>query len=116
MRRFDQQQIGVAQGQVLLFSDFKHDGEMWTGAGPREILQDVRFDTPFRDPPVVHVAVSMWDTDAGSNQRGDVTAVDVTAEGYTLRFGTWGDTRIARLRILWTAIGAARDPDLWDVD
>ena len=30
-------------------------------------------------------------------------------------FRTWGDTRVARMRIAWIAIGALSDEDDWDV-
>jgi hypothetical protein len=30
-------------------------------------------------------------------------------------FQTWGDTKVARVRIAWMAIGELSDDDLWDV-
>jgi hypothetical protein len=32
-----------------------------------------------------------------------------------LVFRTWADTRVARIRADWTAIGAVRDEEDWDV-
>jgi len=39
----------------------------------------------------------------------------VTATGFEIVFRTWADTRIARIRADWIAIGPARDEEDWDV-
>jgi hypothetical protein len=36
--------------------------------------------------------------------------------GFDLRFCTWGDTRIGRVRIGWQAIGPMKDDEMWDVE
>ena len=107
--------IGIEQGSTILFSDFADDGEMWTGSGPREVRHVQQFKESFGDPPVVTVAVSMWDIAHQTNSRADITAEKVTASGFELVFRTWADTRIARIRADWMAIGPARDEDDWDV-
>jgi hypothetical protein len=107
--------IGVDQGTRILFSDFAHDGAMWTGEGPREARQGQVFREPFLGPPVVTVGISMWDIDRKTNSRVDITAENVTATGFEIVFRTWGDTRIARIRADWIAIGQLRDEDAWDV-
>lgn len=114
MRRFSGR-IGIEQGSKILFSDFAHDGAMWTGSGPREVRQRQIFKEPFLEPPVVSVGVSMWDIDHMTNSRVDITAETVTAKGFEIVFRTWADTRIARLRADWMAIGPVRDEDDWDV-
>jgi hypothetical protein len=48
--------------------------------------------------------------------RMDVQAEAVNAQGFAAVFRTWGDTRIARVRVGWQAIGAASHPDNWQVD
>jgi hypothetical protein len=107
--------IGVQQGSRILFSDFAHDGAMWTGSGPREVRQIQSFDEPFLEPPAVTVGISMWDIDHQANARVDISADNVTATGFEIVFRTWSDSRIARIRADWMAIGAARDEDDWDV-
>lgn len=97
-----------------MFSAYQDGGEMWTGHGPRAAREPVRFDEPFLAPPVVQVAITMWDIDQQSNQRADISAEDVTAEGFTLVFKTWGDTRVARVRADWIAIGAVPHEDDWE--
>lgn len=107
--------IGIDQGSRILFNDFAHDGAMWTGDGPREARQFQPFAQPFLEPPVVMVGVSMWDIDRKTNSRLDISADAISAEGFEIVFRTWGDTRIARIRADWTAIGPVRGEDEWDV-
>lgn len=115
MRRLNKHLIGVDQGSVLMFSDFESGGPMWTGTGPRESRQGVRFAAAFARAPAVQVSVTMWDSDRRTNQRCDLTAEAVTVAGFTLVFRTWGDSRVARLRADWLAIGELPDEDDWDV-
>lgn len=115
MHRVNANQIGLEQGSKVLFSDFEHDGDMWTGQGPREIRVKETFAEAFRAPPLVHLSISMWDLDQNTNQRGDIAAEAVTAEGFDIVFRTWADTRVARIRCDWLAIGEVSDEDLWDV-
>jgi H-type lectin domain len=114
MIRFTQG-IGVQQGSRVLFSDFADDGVMWTGQGARESRHVVTFREPFAAAPVVIVGLSMWDMDHRTNPRADLVAEDITEKGFHLVFRTWGDTRVARVRADWTAIGGLRDEDNWDV-
>lgn len=100
----------------MMFTDFAHDGPMWTGSGPRESRQAVRFAEAFAAPPAVLVTISLWDADGRTNLRADIAAENVTETGFDLVFRTWADTRIARIRADWTAIGAVRDEDMWDLD
>jgi hypothetical protein len=104
---------GVDQGTITLFSDFESGGEMWTGTGPREARLKVTFSAPFRSVPSVHVTLSMLDIDRRHNQRFDLAAEAVTASGFEAVFRTWDDTKIARARATWMAIGALEDEDDW---
>lgn len=116
MRRFDHFAVGVSSGSTLLFSAFEHDGQMWTGHGPRTELTFVRFSEPFHEPPVVHVSLSMWDVSVAANQRADIKATEITCESFVIRFQTWGDTRVARVRADWLAIGPVAHVDQFDAD
>lgn len=115
MKRFSAQTIGIQQGSRVLFSDFADGGVMWTGQGPRESRHIVRFPERFTEAPVVSVAMTMWDMDQKTNSRADLSAEQITEEGFHLVFKTWGDTRVARVRADWTAIGRAKDEDDWDL-
>lgn len=114
MKRFSGP-FGIEQGTRILFSDFAHDGAMWTGSGPREVRQAQSFKEAFLAPPVVTVGISMWDMDHKTNSRVDILAENVTATGFEIVFRTWGDTRVARVRADWMALGAVKDDDNWDV-
>lgn len=113
MKRLENHLIGIDQGDVILFSDFEDGGEMWTGRGQRERRRAVAFSEAFKTPPSVHVSVSMWDVDTKTTLRADVSAEAVSAEGFEIVFRTWGDTRVARVRVAWMAMGALRQPDEW---
>ncbi|MFM7446404.1 MAG: H-type lectin domain-containing protein [Tabrizicola sp.] len=107
--------IGIQQGTRVLFSDFADGGLMWTGNGNRESRFHVTFKTAFTDVPAVQVSISMWDMDHQANSRADITAENITPKGFHIVFKTWGDTKVARVRADWMAIGTVRDEDDWDV-
>lgn len=115
VKRITSGSVGIAQGSQVLFSDFANGGVMWTGHGPRERRHSVIFDQAFLAVPTVMVAISMWDLDQQTNARADISSENVTATGFDLVFKTWGDTRVARIRGDWTAIGPiiADDDDGW---
>lgn len=115
MKRISIHSIGVQQGSKILFSDFADGGPMWTGHGPREVRHAIRFRESYVEAPAVTVSISMWDLDRRSNTRADIAAENVTARGFDLVFRTWGDSRVARIRADWMAIGAARGEDDWDL-
>lgn len=115
MRKLQNHLIGVAQGARQLFSDFEDGGAMWTGRGPREVRVKVRFDEPFKTRPSVHASLAMFDIDRETNQRADLSVGAVDVEGFELVFRTWGDTRVARARADWMAVGEVRADDEWDV-
>lgn len=115
MKRLQNSLVGLEQGDVVLFSDFEDGGEMWTGTGPRERRRAVQFSEAFRDAPMVHTSISLWDVDTKSPVRVEVTAENITPRGFDIVFRTWLDTRIARLRVAWMAIGELPHEDDWDV-
>ena len=116
MQRLRTNLVGVDQGSVVLFSDFEDGGEMWTGRGAREALTTILYNGVFLNPPTVSVNISMWDMDQETNIRADVSTAQITREGFQIIFKTWGDTRIARVRSTWTAIGEVKSEEDWDVD
>ncbi|WP_325168832.1 H-type lectin domain-containing protein [Paracoccus caeni] len=99
----------------MMFSAFEDDGPMWSGEGPRLVRQAIRFPATFRRAPVVQVSISMWDVDGAGNQRADISSENIDAEGFDLVFRTWGDTRVARIRADWMAIGEVMHPDDFQV-
>ncbi|MCT4610937.1 MAG: H-type lectin domain-containing protein [Pelagimonas sp.] len=115
MRKFGSSSIGIDQGNTEVFSDFGSGGEMWKGSGSRERRMPVKFSETFKSPPAVHVSLSLWDMDQGANVRADISADKITKEGFELVFRTWSDTRVARVRMNWMAIGDVVSADDWDL-
>ncbi len=115
MTRILHGQMGIQQGTRILFSDFATGGPMWTGQGDRAIRERVPFAEGFREAPAVMLGISLWDMDHQTNMRADLRAENVGRDGFDLVFHTWGDTRIARIRVDWTALGPMKDEDDWDV-
>jgi hypothetical protein len=116
MRRIRANLLGMEQGEVVLFSDFDNDGPMWTGEGARQVRQMVTFEEPFLEVPIVRVWLTMWDIAHTATSRIDIAAWDVKTDSFAIVFRTWGDTRVARVRAAWMALGPLPDDDLWDVD
>jgi len=107
--------VGLDQGNVDLFSDFASGGEMWTGHGTRERRKRITFSTPYREPPLVHLSLSLWDIDSNANVRADLAAENVGIDGFDMVFRTWADSRIARVRMSWLSIGEVASEDDWDL-
>lgn len=105
--------IGIDQGEDVLFSDYEDGGEMWTGSGFRERRHRITYSMPFKTEPAVHVTLSMWDMDSAANARADVAAEKITRKGFDVVFRTWADTRVARARVRWMAIGEVFHEDDW---
>lgn len=115
MKKYVGSLIGIDQGNEEVFSDFANGGMMWTGQGARERRKPVTFSEPFRTIPSVQVALSLWDMDQGANVRADITADKITEKGFDLVFRTWSDTRVARVRMNWIAIGEIASDDDWEL-
>ena len=115
MKRISSHTVGIEQGDVILFSDFEDDGPMWKGDGPRAARRGIAFSEIFADLPSVTVQMSMIDMSNDAYMRADLQVEDVSNKGFDIVFRTWGDTRVARIRVSWQAIGALRSEDHWDV-
>lgn len=107
---------GIDQGTATLFTDFESDGEMWSGEGDRSRTVAVTFSEPFKSPPSVQVTMELLDMHHAENHRTVLKADNITATGFDIVFRTWGDTRIARVRAAWMAIGEAKGDEDWDID
>ncbi|SDC96727.1 H-type lectin domain-containing protein [Ruegeria marina] len=115
MKMFSSHRVAIQQGDVAMFSDYENGGDMWTGSGNRERRHAVSFGQEFRSEPAVVVGISLWDVDTGAAVRAEVKAENITQNGFDIVFRTWADTRVARLRVGWTAIGDVAHEDDWDV-
>ena len=115
MRKLNSSLVGIDHGDVVMFSDFEDDGQMWRGEGPRQSREIVKFSQPYKSPPHVQVSVSMWDISNSSNSRIDVQADKITEDGFEIVFRTWNDTQVARIRVAWTSIGDLPNDDVWEL-
>jgi hypothetical protein len=115
MKRLQNHLIGIDQGTSILFSDFEDGGEMWTGKGARSRATRVSFSSPFRFAPAVHVTLDMFDMDSNANHRVDISAANIDCDGFDIVFKTWGDSKIARVRAAWMAIGELAGDDEWEL-
>jgi H-type lectin domain-containing protein len=115
MKKLRNHLIGVDRGTKILFSDFEDGGDMWTGKGSRSRSVPVNFSSEFKAIPMVHVSLDMWDMDQKTNQRADISAENVTTTGFDIVFKTWGDTKVARVRAAWFAIGEFAGEDEWEL-
>lgn len=115
MRHLASHIIGIEQGSELLFSDFDNNGAMWAGEGERYCRVAVCFRKVFKTVPVVQVSLDMLDMDQATNQRIDISTDNVKAGGFEIVFKTWGDTKIARVRASWIAIGETEDCDQFNL-
>jgi hypothetical protein len=88
---------------------------MWTGHGERERRKFVSFSEPFTSQPVVQVGISMWDVHNETPMRSNVSTQEITAAGFEPIFSTWGDTRVARIRVSLTAIGELKHANVRDL-
>jgi hypothetical protein len=116
MIRLRNPRTGILQGDTVVFSDFEDGGEMWTGTGLRERRCKVDFSEGFARPPAVQVSPSLWDMDTKAAIRAELVAENITRNGFEIVFRTWSDSRAARLRAAWMAIGELPYADDWDVD
>jgi hypothetical protein len=115
MNRISGDNLGITQGSRMLFSDYIDDGPMWAGQGDRETRSTIKFAEEFARVPIVHVSIGLWDMDHKHNIRADITAEKITTKGFDVVFRTWGDTRIARMRVDWIAIGALHSEENWQL-
>ncbi|WP_417714590.1 H-type lectin domain-containing protein [Pseudophaeobacter arcticus] len=114
--RLGSSRTGIAQGDVEVFSEFDSGGSMWMGEGERERRLHLRFDDAFAAPPAVQVTASLMDMDHTAAYRAELVAEEITTEGFDIVFRTWSDSRVARVRAAWMAIGDMPFEDDWVVD
>lgn len=98
-------QIVTAAGE--LFNHVDENGPMWSGDGDREVRFKLRFTASFQRIPHITLGISGMDSSCGQNLRFSLAAETVTSESFVIVFKTWGDTKIARASVSWSAIGQA---------
>ncbi len=116
MMRLSGPRTSIAQGDVEVFSEFEDGGEMWTGEGGRERRATVFFENKFSTPPAVFVSPSLMDMNNQGAYRAELVAESITETSFDVVFRTWSDSRVARVRAAWMAVGEIPFSDDWDVN
>lgn len=98
-------QVITAAGE--LFNHVDENGPMWADDGDREVRFKLRFATGFQRAPHITLGISGLDSSCAQNLRFSLATDAVTPEGFVIIFKTWGDTKIARASVNWSAIGQA---------
>jgi H-type lectin domain len=75
------------------------------GAGGRDQVIKIKFDSPCHKPPVVIVALNHLDTDQGDGMRVTVSVDEqsITKNGFDVIFRTWGPTKLYGASATWAA-------------
>lgn len=115
MKRIQNHLIGIDQGDIVLFSDYETDGDMWTGSNDRERRKRIKFTESYRAPPSVFCSLSLWDIGNSANARIDLKAERISIDGFDIVLRTWSDTKIARARARWMSFGELRQADEWEL-
>ena len=89
------------------FSTWRGQDAGWSldqGIGDREYVKHVTFPRRFDTPPQVVVGTSLLDVDQSKNTRVEVSARNVTPEGFDLVLRTWFDSIVYSLGANWLAL------------
>lgn len=96
--------------QILMgqeYGDYTGGTSGWNlhlGNGVRNFDRLITFQTPLTGSPLVQVNLGVLDADAQPNLRVDVSAINVSNIGFTLRIRTWADTKLYAVRANWLAV------------
>lgn len=115
MRKLSGHRVGIDQGEVSLFNDYEADGPMWSGSGQRAVVKTIKLKEAFAERPSVTLTLAMCDMSNDAFLRFSLHAETVKNDGFEIHFETWGDTKIARVRVAWQAIGEVSSDEDWDV-
>ena len=79
-----------------------------SGFSSKRIYRDkINFSQPFENPPRVLIAISGFDiSDVGDFRSNlDVQAERITADGFTVLFNAYDNSRVRSLTVDWLAFG-----------
>ncbi len=87
-----------------LFEHRTSEGLLYSGQGQRWMFFKFCFRSPFTMIPKLLLDVTTVDADIEQNVQYNLSLQDVTRDGFTLRFQTWGTSAIASADIVWVAM------------
>lgn len=73
----------------------------------RRFVAKVVFERPFGAPPVVHMGLTGFDVSNHDAARLQVSAANITAEGFEVVAETWLGTQIWSFSVSWLALGSS---------
>ena len=77
---------------------------MWTGAGPRNFIQQINFPPgSFTAAPKVVASLCGLDSSQAHNLRVKLSVQNITATGFKVKVDTWADTKLAHVAVAWVA-------------
>lgn len=108
--KFEQSAVRAGDLQSIsatgeLFNHFDGNQKMWSEEGDRSLVRRFVFRDPFILRPVICFGIIGIDSDQGRNLRYSAFSEDITPDAFSIKFATWGDTRIARVSVSWQATG-----------
>jgi len=99
--------LSFAQAQVesdkwrVMSSDYGYTLD--ENEGDRSMTIDVSFDVPFDEKPDVILGVTLIDATTQTNVRYSVSPMSISRDGFTIKIGTWSDSKIYGIGGYWIA-------------
>lgn len=97
---FAQVQVESGNWRVIT-SDYSYTLDENTG--DRSMTMDVSFAVPFDEKPDIILGVTMFDATTQANVRYNVTPMSISRDGFTIKIGTWADSKIYGIGGYWIA-------------
>lgn len=105
---FAENTVEIPCNQIQIGKFVAADPKLSSGIiGERSILVPVKFLTPFKVKPDVVVALTFVDSDKSTNFRINITADQITKEGFNVIVKTWYDSKVYHVEGTWTAVAPA---------
>ena len=81
-----------------------NDTAMKNGSGERTAIESIVFKNELREPPTIQVSLAGLNTDSGFNSRIEVSAKNITLEGFDIVMRTWGPSNVHFVKVNWIAL------------
>ncbi len=99
--------VQIITGGGELFNHVTTNGPMWYEEGDREVRYKIVFTDSYQKVPHITLGVTGMDSSKAQNLRFTLVAENIDLEGFEIVMKTWGDTKLARASVNWSALGQA---------
>jgi len=72
-------------------------------SGERILTIEIQFDKSFSAKPKIFLSLTQIDASKESNLRYNIEAISVSRDGFTIKVGTWSDSKVFSLSGSWLA-------------